>query len=155
MRLRELIFESNIVKDLTKRINALSPNDKQDLKLLLDNIEPNVLPGTQRKSRTDNETYSWKGVQWVNIKNSSPAKTHIGLGLNVDRSISEEVADIFKRAKQTKNLDQIARLFKGKTFKLPKLPKLKKPQTDLIGAMQRATGRKGPSKKPGADPEIF
>lgn len=46
MRLIELIFESNIVKDLTKRINALSPDDKQDLKLLLDNIEPNVLPGT-------------------------------------------------------------------------------------------------------------
>lgn len=155
MRLRELIFESNIVEDLTKRINALSPDDKQDLKLLLDNAEINVSPGTQRQSRTDNETYSWKGAQWINIENNRPAKPHIGLGLHVDRSISEEVADIFKKAKQTKNLDQIARLFKGKTFKLPKLPKLKKPQTDLIGAMQRATGRERPSKKPGDDPEIF
>lgn len=153
MHLRELISESNtVVRDLARRINDLSSDDKQDLKLLLDNRKPNVLPGTQKKSLADGETYRWKGAQWVNAKNRRVAKNHIGLGLHVDRSITEEVAEIFQRAKQTKNLDQIAKLLKDKTFKFPKI---KKPQTDLIGAMQRATGRRGPSKQPGADPEIF
>jgi len=176
MKVYQIIAE-NTLADFKRELLALPVQDQKVFRKLISTREGDIADNTEKQYK--GESYLWdadKG-QWTKKSNGrmiDPDNSMLHLSLFVDDQVSKQVFDLYKKAKragEVENLDQelsrkntpanrnskrpskFSKAIKSKASNII-TGKGKKTRTgNLVRDMQRATGRKGPSKDPGAGPD--
>jgi hypothetical protein len=152
MKLRQL-FENRNVKEILTSYERLSDDEKKQYRELITTKPTDVLRGVIRKA-PDGNTYRWQGAQWADIRSGKIADKITALSLHTQKDITDDVANLYQQTKQLQVVDDVTRELRKKSKDL-NTKKVRKPfDTGLTRAMQSATGRRGPSKAPGADPQF-
>lgn len=161
MKVYEVISE-NTLKNFKHEFLSLPPQDQEVFKKIISIRVTDVADGTEKEYK--GETYIWDGKssEWKKKSNGRPVNSEespLHLSIFVDEKVSIPVFNLYKKAKQAnevKNLDKALNKSNKFNFSIKSwFKKPQKPQTGLVKAMQRATGRSGPSKDPGDDVELF
>jgi hypothetical protein len=169
MKVYQIISE-NTLADFKREFSALPVQDQKVFRKLISTREGDIADNTEKQYK--GESYLWdadKG-QWKKKSNGrmiDPDNSILHLTLFVDEQVSKQVFNLYQRAKKageikklnqelSKNNSAAGKFSKAIKNKISKTirGKGKKTRTgNLVRDMQKATGRKGPSKDPGEGPD--
>jgi len=153
MKIYQIVSEQSnpVVKQILRDLKKLSPQEQKVFQELVTTRKEDFTVGETKS--VNGTTYRWEGAQWVDTNTGKIADRQTQLNLSTEGEVTDQVAALYKQAKDQKSVNDVAQTFKSKSKSTRKKSPKKKSRTgEFVSDLQKATGREGPSKKPGEGP---